>query len=314
VLPLHHEERLPPGDVAGRIEWIARDIATHFSRRVKPLGLGLKGLVAAASTPDAFRYKRALDETGLVSSELLIKAPGRRQGAHEAHVLARFGRDGDPDLLIVADRLLSAVAEPRTMVLYIDQPLQGQTLMRAMAGVNRLCAGKRHGVLLDYRGVLRELAPGTAGGYAPGDVEGLLQPLVQPLVQQLHDVDDEPATPQAREPAAVYRVRSPGSGVLPKPGEVPGRAQTYLGIFRQAAGEPGFAATAAERWAAEAHEAERVVLDAVLEHSLNPNDAQAAIRQALLPRLFGLMGLDRARTAVDQVAAALRADSVTTRR
>ena len=37
------------------------------------------------------------------------------------------------------------------------------------------------------------------------------------------------------------------------------------------------------------------------EHSLNPQNIEAAIRQALLPRLFELMGLDKAREAIDHV-------------
>jgi len=112
---------------------------------------------------------------------------------------------------------------------------------------------------------------------------------------------------QAREPAGVYQAE--------------GRAQACMAIFRRAAGEPGFAATPAGRWAEEAAEADRVVREAQQAHSLNPHAIEAVIRQALLPRLFGLMGLECAKAAVEQViqlvrpgVAHPRGDAVTVRR
>lgn len=37
------------------------------------------------------------------------------------------------------------------------------------------------------------------------------------------------------------------------------------------------------------------------ENSLNPQNIEAAIRKALLPRLFGLLGLDVGKAVIDQV-------------
>ena len=37
------------------------------------------------------------------------------------------------------------------------------------------------------------------------------------------------------------------------------------------------------------------------ENSLNPQNIETAIRKALLPRLFGLMGLERAKDVIEQV-------------
>jgi type I restriction enzyme R subunit len=109
------------------------------------------------------------------------------QGADATHyekeVLQDFGSDGDPDLLIVVDRLLTGFDEPRNAVLYIDKPLKGHNLMQAVARVNRLHDAKRHGLLVDYRGVLKELDTAirayqdlearTQGGFDIGDLEGL---------------------------------------------------------------------------------------------------------------------------------------------
>ncbi|SFV02622.1 type I site-specific deoxyribonuclease, HsdR family [Paenacidovorax caeni] len=146
---------------ANRIELIAWDIATHFNENIKKLGLGLKGQVATDSKLDAIRYKKALDETGLVTSAIVISAPDTREGnsevdedtlpeiqkwwkqamatcgndpeAYEKQVIGDFGTDGAPDLLIVVDKLLTGFDEPRNTVLYIDKPLKGHNLIQAVA-------------------------------------------------------------------------------------------------------------------------------------------------------------------------------------
>ena len=198
---------------ANRIELIAWDIATHFDRNFKQLDLGLKGQVATDSKLDAIRYKRALDETGLVTSAVVISAPDTREGnaavdedtlpevqkwwkqnivdpridpeEYERNVLQDFGTDGAPDLLIVVDKLLTGFDEPRNAVLYIDKPLKGHNLIQAVARVNRLHDAKRFGVLVDYRGILEELDTAvrayqdlearTQGGFDLADIEGLYQ-------------------------------------------------------------------------------------------------------------------------------------------
>lgn len=198
---------------ANRIELIAWDIAAHFSQHIKQLGAGLKGQVATASKRDAIRYKKALDETGLVSSAVIMSAPDTREGnanvdedslpevqkwwkqnivdqnldaeRYEKQVLADFATDDDPDLLIVVDKLLTGFDEPRNAVLYIDKPLEGHNLIQAVARVNRLHDAKRYGVLVDYRGILKELdtairayqdlESSTQGGFDMADLEGLYQ-------------------------------------------------------------------------------------------------------------------------------------------
>lgn len=196
---------------ANRIELIAWDIATHFNENIKKLDLGLKGQVATDTKLDAIRYKKALDDTGLVTSAVVISAPDTREGnsevdedtlpevhkwwkqamatcgndpeAYEKQVVSDFGSDGAPDLLIVVDKLLTGFDEPRNTVLYIDKPLKGHNLIQAVARVNRLHDAKRYGVLVDYRGILKELDTAirayqdlearTQGGFDVHDLEGL---------------------------------------------------------------------------------------------------------------------------------------------
>jgi type I restriction enzyme R subunit len=198
---------------ANRIELIAWDIAAHFNDNIKQLDMGLKGQVATDSKLDAIRYKRALDETGLVSSAVVISPPDTREGntdvdedslpevqkwwkqnivdrkldpeQYEKDVVRDFGGDGSPDLLIVVDKLLTGFDEPRNAVLYIDKPLKGHNLIQAVARVNRLHDAKRYGVLVDYRGILPELDTAvrayqdleaqTQAGFDLADIEGLYQ-------------------------------------------------------------------------------------------------------------------------------------------
>jgi type I restriction enzyme R subunit len=198
---------------ANRIELIAWDIATHFNENIKKLDLGLKGQVATDSKLDAIRYKKALDDTGLVTSAVVISAPDTREGnsdvdedtlpevqkwwkqnmatyghdpeTYEKQIVSDFGTDGAPDLLIVVDKLLTGFDEPRNTVLYIDKPLKGHNLIQAVARVNRLHDAKRYGVLVDYRGILKELDTAirayqdletrTQGGFDVSDLDGLYQ-------------------------------------------------------------------------------------------------------------------------------------------
>ncbi|MFO1430793.1 MAG: hypothetical protein U1F76_11730 [Candidatus Competibacteraceae bacterium] len=52
--------------------------------------------------------------------------------------------------------------------LYLDKPLQGHTLMQAIARVNRVGAGKKHGLIIDYNGMLKSLRKALAI-FAQGD-------------------------------------------------------------------------------------------------------------------------------------------------
>lgn len=192
---------------ANRIDLIAYDIAIHFTENFTKLKLGLKAQLATDSKLSAIRYKKALDETGMVTSAVVISAPDTREGHddtdeaktpevqtwwkmnvgndaenYEADVIERFGTDGAPDILIVVDKLLTGFDEPRNAVLYIDKHLKGHNLLQAIARVNRLHEAKQFGHLIDYRGILAELdtsiqdyqdlASQTQAGYEIDDLAG----------------------------------------------------------------------------------------------------------------------------------------------
>lgn len=194
-----------------RIRLIAWDIASHFHNNI-PDGLG--GQLACDSKASAIRYKQYLDEAGLFESAVVISAPDSREGnsgvdesqsddvvqwwadnvgkqdeqTYTQNTIARFADDSDPlRLLIVVDKLLTGFDEPKNAVLYIDKPLKSHNLIQAIARVNRLHPAKKFGLLIDYRGILKELdttiakyqdlAERTQGGYDIADIDGLYHPM-----------------------------------------------------------------------------------------------------------------------------------------
>lgn len=193
-----------------RIRLIALDIANHF---VKNIDDGLKGQLACDSKASAVKYKQYLDEIGLFESAIVMSPPDSREGntavdesttpavtqwwkdnigtqdeqTYTKHIIERFANDDSLKLLIVVDKLLTGFDEPRNAVLYIDKPLKEHTLIQAIARVNRLHPLKKFGLLIDYRGILKELdttiakyqdlAARTQGGYDLDDVMGLYSPM-----------------------------------------------------------------------------------------------------------------------------------------
>jgi len=85
-------------------------------------------------------------------------------------------------------------------------------------------------------------------------------------------------------------------------------AQAYYGAFKLVLGDE-FAALEAEKGEQliqEAFEIDQVVNRAVAENSLNPVGIEQDVRKSLLPRLFALIGLDKAKAMLDEVVQILR--------
>ena len=191
-----------------RIRLIAFDIAQHFENYIQD---GLKGQLCCDSKASAIKYKKYLLEAGFTGAEVVMSAPDTREGNTEVgeegkpevikwweenvpsgdevtytkQLVERFDKDPSLKILIVVDKLLTGFDEPKNTVLYIDKPLKGHNLIQAIARVNRLHPDKQFGLLIDYRGILRELdttiqdyqdlAARTQGGYDIDDIKGLYQ-------------------------------------------------------------------------------------------------------------------------------------------
>lgn len=167
-----------------RIQEIAYNLSEHFERNFKDKQIGFKAQLATSSKRTALKYKKYIDECGLLTSRVVISPPDSREGHEDTsfsnqdevltfwqdmtnefnneeeytrQVLESFGNPEGIDLIIVVDKLLVGFDEPLNTVLYIDKPLKDHAILQAIARVNRLHAGKEFGLVVDYRGVLGEL-------------------------------------------------------------------------------------------------------------------------------------------------------------
>lgn len=165
-----------------RIAQIAYDLSDHYRDNFQ--GAGFKAQLATASKAMALKYKKYLDEFGVVTSEVIISPPDTREGNEEVdntrdpevegfwkrmmerfgseekyndELIAQFGRDDGFEILIVVDKLLVGFDEPRNTVLYVDKSLKEHAVLQAIARVNRLFEGKDFGYVIDYYGILGEL-------------------------------------------------------------------------------------------------------------------------------------------------------------
>jgi type I restriction enzyme R subunit len=70
----------------------------------------------------------------------------------------RLKDPNDPlKLLIVRDMFLTGFDAPCLNTMYIDKPMNGHTLMQAIARVNRVFGDKEGGLIVDYKGIAQDL-------------------------------------------------------------------------------------------------------------------------------------------------------------
>ena len=185
-----------------RLETIVFDIEDHFVKNIKRQGF--KAMLATNSKAEAVRFKKIFDENGLINSAVSISAPDVKEGNTDVNdtkkevqafwkdILEKYGseksyndyidsdfksEDGNIELLIVVDKLLTGFDAPIAQVLYIDKELKDHTLLQAIARVNRLYEGKDYGLIIDYRGLFENLdkaltSYGSLAGYDEQDVKG----------------------------------------------------------------------------------------------------------------------------------------------
>ena len=153
-----------------RIEMIALDIADHFKERVRPNGF--KAQVVAPSRAAALRYAERLKDFGLSAYPIITTVPNdgpefkaARELDQEQVESAFVDPEGEPEVLVVVDMLLTGFDAPVEQVLYLDRALREHGLLQAIARVNRRFSHRRdgvetektHGLVVDYHGVSRDL-------------------------------------------------------------------------------------------------------------------------------------------------------------
>ena len=81
--------------------------------------------------------------------------------------------------------------------LYLDKPMQGHTLMQAIARVNRRAPGKKNGLIIDYNGMLKSLRAALAT-FAQGRDSALGDAKIDPLLEPEQGMEVEYAASIAR--------------------------------------------------------------------------------------------------------------------
>ncbi len=166
-----------------KMRMIAWDISFHFRDNWQGR-TPFKGQLVCDKKVNAIRFKEYLDETGIVTSEVLISSIDEREGeesayeqssekvnrfwkrmmeehgnakSYEKNIINRFKHQKDPEIIIVVDKLLTGFDEPKNTVLYLTRNLQGHKLLQAIARVNRVYPDKDFGYIIDYYGVIENL-------------------------------------------------------------------------------------------------------------------------------------------------------------
>ena len=170
-----------------RIQMIALDIAEHFKTRVRPNGF--KAQVVAPSRAAALRYTEQLKNFGLSAYPIITASHNdgpefqvARELDHEQTTNAFVDPEGEPEVLVVVDMLLTGFDAPVEQALYLDKPLREHGLLQAIARVNRRFSHqkdgaeteKTHGSVVDYCGVSHDLEQALSSFDWP-DVQDTMQ-------------------------------------------------------------------------------------------------------------------------------------------
>ena len=201
-------------EASSRINLVAFDIYDHFVNYCLPKEL--KAIVVCSSRATA------VDVFNIISSlpgkkahpRVVITFGDKREGDddditaasikkindyHNKHVKPLFGDndekytdsvcddfknpDGDINMLIVKDMLLTGFDAPVAGVLYVDKTLQEHNLLQAIARVNRVYKGKDFGLIVDYWGIFKKLraavdlyddAESSMNVFSPSDIENAI--------------------------------------------------------------------------------------------------------------------------------------------
>jgi type I restriction enzyme, R subunit len=171
---------------ADRVQALAADLVAHFEKRLT--AIEGKAMVVAMSRriaadlydaivalrpdwhhPDLDKGKIKVVMTGLSADGPAI-ARHHTTKAQRRNLAERMKDPADPlQLVIVRDMWLTGFDVPCLHTMYIDKPMQGHSLMQAIARVNRVFKDKPGGLVVDYLGIGSDLKKalsfyGEAGG------------------------------------------------------------------------------------------------------------------------------------------------------
>ncbi len=199
-----------------RIDRVALDIIEHFENDVPS---PFKGMVVTTSKEAAIRYKQTLDSLNGPESRVIV-SEGHNDPEHvkewtpsdsekSQYKESFVDPNGEVELLIVCNMLLTGFDAPVAQVMYLDKPLREHNLLQAIARVNRPFEEKTHGLIVDYYGVSDELKEALSM-FSSKDVERAMVPIEdkQPDLEAAHskaisffdDLDEIEKCVQSLEP------------------------------------------------------------------------------------------------------------------
>ena len=183
-----------------RVRIVCEDIVEHFTTRVAPLGF--KAQVVAYDRDMCVRYEQKINEIlrskGLkYTTQVVMTVDGKEDEARgfgkyylsrnqENKIIDRFNKhDSSPHILIVTSKLLTGFNAPIEQTIYIDKPMQKETLFQAITRSNRTYTNpvtgqkKEYGVIVDYVGIAKNIAAAITDASdkdsrRPVDIEGVI--------------------------------------------------------------------------------------------------------------------------------------------
>ena len=202
-------------EAESRIQTVALDIIDHYENEIAD---PFKGMVVTTSKRAAIRYKKQLDKLNGPESRVVISHAHNdpeevKKWAPSDSELSDYKEsfvesEGEVELLIVCDMLLTGFDAPVAQVMYLDKPLKEHNLLQAIARVNRPFPEKNHGLIVDYYGVSSDLREALAM-FSDDDVKHAMVPLEdkKPELEAAHrkaktffdDIEDTEACLQTLE-------------------------------------------------------------------------------------------------------------------
>ena len=197
------------------VEEVAHDISVHYTTHWQ--NSGLKAQLAVPRIDTAVKYQKYFegqtDPKLKINTAVVFTPPDSRQdyedvwkeASKEARkywgaIMERFHNQEayekwaidhfkdasrEVEIIIVVSKLLTGFDAPRNTILYLAKPLHSHNLLQAIARVNRLFAGKEHGYIVDYVGLLGKLDEALTSYSAFDEYEEA------DLQQALQDVGEE---------------------------------------------------------------------------------------------------------------------------
>ncbi|MHB8114651.1 MAG: type I restriction endonuclease subunit R, partial [Bellilinea sp.] len=157
-----------------RLEQVAADIVNHFEQRIS--AADGKGMIVCMSRRICVELHREIiklrpqwyhadDAKGTI--KIVMTGSSSDPLDWQEHIRNKERRKAignrlkDPEdslkLIIVRDMFLTGFDAPCLHTMYVDKPMNGHTLMQAIARVNRVFGDKEGGLIVDYIGIAQDL-------------------------------------------------------------------------------------------------------------------------------------------------------------